>query len=126
MDLPRDGWQERAACRDEDPELFFPVGSLGPAAQQEAKAKAVCARCPVVEQCLAYAMQTGQDYGIWGGMTPDERRALARRNRRSFRIDSFDNMPSSDEMHSGSGRYDEAARKIAAENTRREGRRNAS
>ncbi len=94
MDPPRDGWQARAACRDEDPELFFPVGNLGPAARQEAEAKAVCARCPVAAQCLAYAMRTGQDYGIWGGMTPDERRALARHDRRSFRIEAFDETPS--------------------------------
>ncbi|HLI37900.1 MAG TPA: WhiB family transcriptional regulator [Streptosporangiaceae bacterium] len=77
-----DGWRSRAACRGEDPELFFPVGSSGPAAlRQVAAAKAVCARCPVRDACLGFALSTGQDYGIWGGLTEDERRRLRRRER---------------------------------------------
>ena len=43
-------WRHRAICRDEDPELFFPVGNSGPALLQIAEAKAVCQRCPVVER----------------------------------------------------------------------------
>lgn len=73
-----DDWRELAACRDEDPELFFPIGT-GPAAQAQVElAKAVCRRCPVLEQCLTYALSSGQDAGIWGGLTEDERRALRR------------------------------------------------
>lgn len=76
------GWRSRAACRGEDPELFFPVGSSEPAAlAQIAGAKAICARCPVREACLRFALYTGQDYGIWGGLTEDERRRLQRRER---------------------------------------------
>ena len=75
-----DDWRELAACRDEDPELFFPIGT-GPAADAQAeRAKAVCRRCPVLEQCLTYALSSGQDAGIWGGLTEDERRALRRRD----------------------------------------------
>lgn len=71
-------WREQAACRDEDPELFFPIGH-GPAAQaQIVEAKAVCARCPVVRECLAWALETGQDAGVWGGLTEEERRQLRR------------------------------------------------
>lgn len=75
-------WRHRAVCRDEDPELFFPVGNSGPALAQIAEAKAVCARCPVVNECLEWAIATGQDAGVWGGMSEDERRSLKRRRAR--------------------------------------------
>ena len=68
-------------ARREGPELFFPVGSVGPALAQIAEAKAVCTRCPVREACLRFALSTGQGYGIWGGLTEDERRNLRRRQR---------------------------------------------
>ena len=71
-------WRRRAACRGEDPELFFPVGSAGPALAQIAEAKKICARCPVLRACLAFAMATGQESGIWGGLTEDEWRRLRR------------------------------------------------
>ena len=76
-------WRHRAACRDEDPELFFPVGNSGPALLQIAEAKAVCERCPVVSECLTWALETGQDAGVWGGMSEDERRSLKRRRARA-------------------------------------------
>ena len=47
-------WRHRAICRDEDPELFFPVGTSGPALLQIAEAKSVCRRCPVVSECLTW------------------------------------------------------------------------
>jgi WhiB family redox-sensing transcriptional regulator len=77
------GWRSRAACRGEDPELFFPIGTTGPAVAQIAKAKQVCAQCPVREACLDFALSSGQRYGIWGGLTEDERRTLRRRRRRA-------------------------------------------
>lgn len=77
------GWRERAACRDEDPELFFPVGAAGPALAQAERAKAVCRRCPVIDQCLAWALAAGQDAGIWGGLTEQERRELRHARRGS-------------------------------------------
>lgn len=72
-------WTERAACLDEDPDLFFPVGTTGPAVAQALRAKAVCARCPVASPCLQHAVTTGQRTGVWGGTTEDEREALRRR-----------------------------------------------
>jgi WhiB family redox-sensing transcriptional regulator len=75
-------WVHRARCRDEDPELFFPVGTTGPAAAQIAAAKAVCLRCDVRLECLEWAMATGQEAGVWGGLSEDERRALRRARRR--------------------------------------------
>jgi WhiB family redox-sensing transcriptional regulator len=61
------------ACRSEDPELFFPATSAAPALRQVRSAKAICARCPVQANCLSYALITGQDEGIWGGTTWEER-----------------------------------------------------
>ena len=75
-------WRHRAACRDEDPELFFPIGNTGPALVQIEEAKAVCRRCAVIDECLRWALDTGQDSGVWGGLSEDERRALERRNAR--------------------------------------------
>ena len=78
-------WRDKAACLTADPELFFPVGNTGPAVDQIEKAKAVCARCTVTEICLQYALETGQDSGVWGGLSEDERRALKRRAARARR-----------------------------------------
>jgi len=71
-------WRHRALCRDEDPELFFPIGTTGPAATQEDEAKQVCRRCAVTEDCLEWALETGQDNGVWGATSEDERRMLKR------------------------------------------------
>ena len=76
-------WRHRALCRDEDPELFFPIGTTGPAVVQIEQAKAVCGRCPVVESCLDWALSSGQDSGVWGWLSEDERRALKRRTART-------------------------------------------
>jgi WhiB family redox-sensing transcriptional regulator len=72
-------WRHHAACRDEDGELFFPIGTSGPALLQVEQAKQVCRRCPVVDECLRWAIDTGQDDGVWGAMSEQERRALKRR-----------------------------------------------
>lgn len=73
-------WRHRAGCRSApEPDLFFPTGSAGPALLQLAEAKAVCRRCPVTADCLAWAIATGQDTGVWGGLSEDERRDLQRR-----------------------------------------------
>ena len=75
--------RHKAACLTEDPELFFPIGNTGPALLQIEEAKRVCRRCEVREQCLNWALDNGQDHGVWGGMSEDERRALKRRQARS-------------------------------------------
>ncbi|KQV11859.1 MULTISPECIES: WhiB family transcriptional regulator [unclassified Kitasatospora] len=80
-------WQMRAACRHQDAALFFhPAGERGQAheARDEA-AKRVCVRCPVRTACLAYALQVREPYGVWGGLTEDERAVLLRRTRRAGR-----------------------------------------
>lgn len=72
----------RPACRDEDPELFFPIGSTGPALDQIAEAKLVCSLCPLLEACRRWALDSGEEHGVWGGLSEDERRALKRAERR--------------------------------------------
>ncbi|MGW0705528.1 WhiB family transcriptional regulator [Streptomyces sp. NPDC002643] len=71
-------WRERAACLREDPDLFFPIGAGGLTLEQIDAAKAVCARCSVLEQCLEWAVETGNVEGVWGGTTESERRAMRR------------------------------------------------
>lgn len=66
-------WRDRAACVGENPELFFPIASGPRAAGQIAEAKAVCARCPVIERCLQFAAANGYE-GVWGGLDDAERR----------------------------------------------------
>ena len=71
-------WRKDAACRDTSPDLFFPVGTTGPAIEQIENAKAVCRECEVREPCLQFALTTNQDSGIWGGTSEEERRQIRR------------------------------------------------
>ena len=71
-------WRTHAACRHEDPELFFPVGSGESAIRQTIEAKTVCGRCQVVSLCLSWAVENGPMSGIWGRRTEEER-AMSRR-----------------------------------------------
>lgn len=74
-----DDWRDNAACRGiEDPDLFFPFGTTGPALEQIENAKAVCRECPSIGFCLEYALRTNQDAGVWGGTSEEERRVLRR------------------------------------------------
>lgn len=79
-------WRHKARCRPDNPyglnpELFFVVGTGMKAAAQSEQAKAQCRLCPVVASCLAWALRTRQDDGVWGGLDPDERRDVSRRLR---------------------------------------------
>jgi WhiB family transcriptional regulator, redox-sensing transcriptional regulator len=68
-------WQLRGACRNADPDLFFhPDGERGPARlARELAAKAVCAHCPVRMPCAGHAERVREPYGVWGGMSEDDR-----------------------------------------------------
>ncbi|MBB2914907.1 hypothetical protein FHS43_006219 [Streptosporangium becharense] len=77
LDSPRgETWRERAVCKYvEDPDIFFPAfddmrGGAGAERRAYAKPRQVCARCPVWRQCRAYAIERGERYGMWGGLTP--------------------------------------------------------
>jgi WhiB family redox-sensing transcriptional regulator len=79
-------WQLKGACRGMDSAYFFhPEGERGPArASREARAKAVCQRCPVIEECRRHALAVQEPYGIWGGLSEAERDHLL--NRRTRRL----------------------------------------
>ena len=76
---------EDGACKGKDPDLFFAPDAEFVTARQkrEAKAKTICAGCPVRDACLAYALDAREGYGIWGGLNEDERRALLRQRWRA-------------------------------------------
>jgi WhiB family redox-sensing transcriptional regulator len=71
-------WYEEAACASYPAEAFFPPSDAPSAANA---AKAICAGCPVREECLSFALETAQAEGVWGGMDAGERRRLRRRLR---------------------------------------------
>lgn len=87
-DLEQPEWQEDASCRQYDNTVFFgPDHGESELEKQarEARAKAICQTCPVLEPCLEFAMETNQKYGIWGGLTDKERASLKRRRARARR-----------------------------------------
>lgn len=71
-------WQRHAACRGMGDELFFYSDNERGSArhEREQRAKAVCHRCPVMVQCRVYALRVGEPYGVWGGLTENERDEL--------------------------------------------------
>lgn len=71
-----DDWRRQAACKDTDPDLFFPVGATGGALEQISEAKLVCQACEAQEPCLEFALATNQESGVWGGTSEEERRKL--------------------------------------------------
>lgn len=79
-------WMRRAACTRMEPDIFYPVGDGAYAREMTEIAKQACLSCPVRAECLRRALETGERYGIWGGMTPEERRDLARRDMRRRRF----------------------------------------
>jgi WhiB family transcriptional regulator, redox-sensing transcriptional regulator len=74
-------WMTVGACRDEDPELFFPIGAGDAGADQTQRAVAVCGLCVARTECLRYALDNGVKHGIWGGRTEQERLAMLRSRR---------------------------------------------
>lgn len=77
-------WIGQARCGDSRDDVHYPTGAEESPQyiRQVAAAKQECARCPVRTECLTYALEQGEDHGIWGGTTPAERRALLRRRSR--------------------------------------------
>lgn len=74
-------WQHRAACRGADTAWFFAPSYFErreEKAAREAKAKQVCAGCPVADECLEYALRIREPHGVWGGRNELERRRLLR------------------------------------------------
>lgn len=67
-------WRALGACARFDPDLWFSPGAL-----EHKEAKRICRSCPVRRECLAYALDTPIDHGVWGGLTERERRSYRRR-----------------------------------------------
>lgn len=72
-------WRSKGACVSESPELFFPIGTTGPALTQLGHAKLVCGACAVRERCLQWATDNSVEHGVWGGLSEEERRSFKRR-----------------------------------------------
>ncbi|WP_370081418.1 WhiB family transcriptional regulator [Streptacidiphilus sp. MAP12-16] len=119
MDVWLDVWSQ-AACRGEDPEIFFPEVERGPGARELARAKAVCGGCPVALPCLEWALSTGQRTGVWGGTSESERRTLHRRlERRGVSLDISDRIGTRAErtdLHSAAGGKAPESEQSAAHN----------
>ena len=79
--LERPSWFSGAECRGSNPSLFF----AGPNAEQAtvARAKEICAVCPVRAECLEYALTHREEYGVWGGLAPRERDVMRRERLRT-------------------------------------------
>lgn len=77
-------WQFEGACRNYPAEMFFhPEGERGPSRRKRiVEAKAICASCPVLAQCREHALAVQEPYGIWGGLSEDERAELIARSNR--------------------------------------------
>ena len=71
---PPDMWQDRSACFGIDPNVFFPVSE-----EEAGPALTYCRICRIREECLAWALKNGERYGVWGGLTEQQRRRLQRR-----------------------------------------------
>ncbi|HEY6622760.1 MAG: WhiB family transcriptional regulator [Acidimicrobiales bacterium] len=76
VEWDEDDWRDLAACRNTEPDLFFPIGTTGPAIDQIEAAKRVCRGCEALEPCLDFALATNQESGVWGGTSEEERRKL--------------------------------------------------
>ncbi len=78
-----ENWRHVGSCRDSDPNVFYPLGRGRPARELTEVAKSICRACPSRRPCLAFALATRQDLGVWGGTSPEERRELLRARRRA-------------------------------------------
>ncbi|MBT1162801.1 WhiB family transcriptional regulator [Bifidobacterium sp. SO1] len=77
-------WHEKAKCLNADPDMFYPMPNDW---KTIVEAKLICASCPVSAECLEQALDGGEQYGIWGGLDPEERRTLLRRKRQRMRME---------------------------------------
>jgi len=81
-------WQMDGACRGEDSEVFFhPEGERGPSrVARERAAKTICGRCPVISECAQHALTVREPYGVWGGLSEEDREAIYVRRRLNERV----------------------------------------
>ena len=76
-------WREHAACLGADTDLWYPERG-----ERTAEAKAVCAACPVRAECLAFALDNGEKFGVWGGKSERQRRRMRSERYRALKAAS--------------------------------------
>ena len=83
-------WQSEGACKNMDTSIFFYEDNERGQEKdlREKTAKAICDTCPVINECLEFALQIKEDYGIWGGTTPEERKLIRRRRQRNKTVNT--------------------------------------
>lgn len=89
IDFEQEDWMLEGSCSYSETDLFFPVGSSMKAMKQATEAKAICMECPVVNECLDYAIRTNQDSGIWGGADEEQRKSIRRQYRKTGLVISY-------------------------------------
>jgi len=84
LELLKRAEEENAECKT-NPDLFFPedwdIGTTGMSSQARALAKTMCLRCPLKSECLEYALEANEQFGIWGGLTGFERQQITKKTR---------------------------------------------
>lgn len=80
----RKGWEKLALCRGKDNEIFFPDEAMPMTGKRIKSAKVMCKACPVSAECLFFAISNDERFGIWGGFSPRERKAIARHYQKNF------------------------------------------
>lgn len=71
-------WRDLAECRNYDPGMWFPLGTTLAYAWQFEKAVSICRSCPVIEACRSWALENREPFGVWGGMTEEDRKRYHR------------------------------------------------
>ena len=116
-------WRESALCKGRPARIWYPF-VVGKLRDQEvdpyAYARTICAKCPVAAECLAYALETGQGDGMWGGLDPAERKALGKGKPRRSRKDPAHGTPAGYRQHRRRG--EEACYECSAAHARDQAR----
>lgn len=86
-------WRSKGLCLGEDPELWFAVGSGEATDRQIRAAQRICDKCPVKTTCRDWAIENGQEYGVWGGLTEDELQAIKRKRNAAKKQPSTAGLP---------------------------------
>ena len=79
----RHQWLDRAACIGIDVDVFFPLGQETRSSSKDSQAKQICTTCPVLPACRDWSLDVAPEFGIFGGLTPEERRRIHIRRRRA-------------------------------------------
>lgn len=82
----RHPWLDQAACAGVDVNVFFPLGGGSLSSSEESRAKQICTACPVLGACRDWSLDVAPEFGIFGGLTPEERRRTRTRPRHAHSV----------------------------------------